>query len=96
MTHQEWVRCATFDVLVNATMAQAFLEAEGIPSYMENEYTQPIRHGAATTFHLLVPASRLARARDLCENLLSGDDLAQEAERQWREAADKGPDRTAE
>ncbi|MBI5083196.1 MAG: DUF2007 domain-containing protein [Acidobacteria bacterium] len=82
----EWVLYSTFDSLLNASLTRGFLEAEGIPCLLENEYTATTGYAPAAPLRLLVPASLLVRARELCEP----------AENTGNDSGGAGRDRTGE
>lgn len=80
----QWTHFHTYDSTLNANLARAFLEAEGIPCFLENEYSAGMGMIAPTAslivpLRLLVPASLLARARALSSAAMHDDAMAEEA-----------------
>jgi hypothetical protein len=79
MGEDDLVEAAAFLFAAEANVAQALLESEGVPSYLENQHMMtwgPVVFG----YRLLVPASSLARAQELLAAKVSDEELAAEAE----------------
>jgi len=78
MGEDDLVEAAAFLFAAEANVAQALLESEGVPSYLENQHMMtwgPVVFG----YRLLVPVSSFARAQELLAARITDEELAAES-----------------